>query len=237
VRGTYKFGKMGDIAVALCDPTVATNPLGLTAEAGKAVTNNSKLPRIDVGVKLVFGPVTLYPGAMYQKQKYDNVVSAQDDDITTWAASLGIKTGFGPLAVQAEINYGQNMGNVRGSYGILSPPSLVDSALLVNGKVEDAKCLGYWIDVAFKLGMITPHLMWGQYHVTNDLPAGNVDIDATATMYGIDVVIPVSKIYMIRPEIMIYDNGDDNDMTAALGGKGVDFGKETLAGVVFMVVF
>ena len=234
VRGTYKFGKMGDIAVALCDPTVATNPLGLAPQAGKAVANDSKLPRIDVGVKLVFGPVTLYPGVMYQKQTYDNAASGQDDDVTTWAVSLGLKGGFGPVAVEAEVNYGQNMGNVRGSYGILSPPSLVDSAVLTaGGKVENADCLGYWIDLSVKAGMATPHFIYGSYKVKNNLPTG-VDTDAKATMYGIHVVIPVAQTYMIRPEVMIYDNGDNNDI---FGVKSVDYGKETLAGVVFMVVF
>ena len=92
---------------------------------------NTKLPRIEVNVPLYFGPVSIYPGFLYQNRTIDVINPAYsrfDDSLDTYAGSLGVKGGFGPFGFAAEGNWGRNLGNTRGLIGT-SAPAAIASAL------------------------------------------------------------------------------------------------------------
>jgi hypothetical protein len=209
---------------------------------GPAVVEETKLPRIDLALPLHFGNLAIYPSVMWAETTYDHVAPGSDDSVTTWAWSLGAKFGTGPFTLSAEVNYVQNPNNQ--DFLILPGNNLfegnartyVDAA--GNTKVVDTDWMGWWVDLAFKMGPATPHLIIGSATVENDgSPTLTTDdMDKESWMYGISVPIAVAKGFIIRPELMVYDFGDsekDDDGT----NNQIDYGTETHVGVQFMIVF
>ncbi len=224
VRFQWKLGDMGFVRLALLDPNTTASPFTVESGASSSDFDNT-LPRIDLGVPLYFGAVKVYPSIFYQKQNYDNVASGSDDSFTAWGAALGVKFGFGPLMVAAEVTTGDNWAwSVTGADGAVTPA-------VVNGDVEDAEATAWWIDVSFKLGKITPHLIYGQLTSERD-PSGTAnDWETDRKMYGITARVPLAKGFMIRPEIMFYDREDE------VAGVDNDYGKDTVIGLTFQIAF
>ena len=224
VRFQWKLNDMGFVRLAFIDPKSVGSPFN-TEPGAISSDNDTKFPRIDLGVPLYFGAVKIYPSVFYQRQTFDDVVSGSDDTITSWGAALGVKFGFGPLMVASEVTVGDNWAwSATGADGAVTP-------LVIAGDVEDAEAVAWWVDVSFKLGKITPHLIYGNITSERD-PSGTAnDKETDRTMYGITAMIPLAKGFMIRPEIMIFDREDED------GGKDVDYGKETVAGLTFQIAF
>ncbi len=222
IRFQWKLEDLGFVRLVFSDPHEMAAPAAL----GAAADNDSKLPRIDLGVPLYFGPIKVYPSLFYHKQTFDDVASGQEDTFTAWGASLGVKFGFGPLMIAAEVNTGENWSYSRDSHGAVAP--YYNGA---TGDLTDTDDLSYWIDVSFKLGKITPHLIYGALKSEVD-PSGTAnDFERDRTMYGITARIPLAKGFMLRPELMFYDWEDE------IAGVDMDHGKETVAGVMFQIAF
>jgi hypothetical protein len=239
VRFQFKYpNNLGFLRIAMCDPRYKGASI-FTAKPGASVDNESSIPRFDVGSPLYFGPVKLYPSFFWQKQTFDDVVSTGDDSITIYGLSLGITAAIGPVMIAAEINSSQNIGLAQGLYsplavasqGSISPglTPTVDS----NGSVADTNQLGWWIDLSFKLGPATPHFIYGQMNGDRDAQPGLTSMDWKTYMAGVSVPIALAKGFSIRPELMVYSNGDDNEV----GGTRYDLGKETLFGAQFQITF
>jgi len=244
VRGTFKFGKVARLAVALCDPHGgAGGPWALYTDPTTGVTEptlhtNSKIPMIAVGVPIYAGPVRIYPGILYQHRTIDNAMPAGvNNDLDTMIGSLGAKAGFGPFGVSAEVNYGQNMLNTdaligAGSFGNTAVGLASASLNNTTGKMNDAKTLGWWVDLNYKFGPITPHVILGSLGTKRDNAAG-IEQQTTTYMYGVSVPIDLAKGFRIRPELMWYDNGE----LKTDGAPSVDNGKYMIAGVQFQITF
>ena len=243
VRGTFKFGKVARLAIALVDPngTLAGGSYGPWGTLGTDYQTNTKLPRIDVGVPLYFGPVSIYPSIMYQHRTVDLVspaLSGVNNDVDTFVGSLGIKAGFGPFGIAAEGNYGSNWGNARGLAGISPPitsgvrPAMASATLKNNGQIEDADTYSFWIDLSYKFGPVTPHIIYGQMKTKNEDFFGAKQ-EAKTYMFGFSVPIDLAKGFRVRPEVMWYDDGD---LTTA-GSPSVDMGKYAIYGVQFQITF
>jgi hypothetical protein len=253
LRGTFNFGKTARLAVALVDPN-GILPSGDLQPAESGV-GNTVIPRIDVGVPLYFGPVQLYPSFAYQHKSYDNSqVGGQpiDNTITSYIGSLGVKLGFGPFAVEAEGNWGKNWANLRGLAGI-SPsigwkPSAsagfagnpVSAATVNNSnKIEDAETYAFWLDLSYKFGPVTPHLIYGQQKSKSILGPNQLGLsrelktEAKTSMIGFSLPISLAKGFTIRPEFMWYDDGD-GDLESQ---NSQDFGKYAIYGVQFQITF
>jgi hypothetical protein len=227
VRGTFHFNKNVRLAIALVDPHGKMPGQASLAPYGTADT---KIPRIDVGLPIYVGNFKIYPGLMWQQRKLDDYSTAySDDSITTWAGSLGVSAAFGPLSIQAEGNYGQNWGNTRGLVGV-SPAAIHSAATLVGTKIDDTKTLAWWVDVGFKFGVATPHLMYGYMGSSGD----KNPMDYESQMYGLSVPIDVAKGFRIRPEVMWYSNGNNNKDSAGVKSNN---GGYSIYGVQFQITF
>jgi len=230
VRGTFKFGKVARLEIALVDPNGGTQGPWASAQ------NNSKIPRFDIGVPIYAGPVHIYPSFLYQHRTMDLVQPAgTDNNLDTYIGSLGVKMGFGPFGVSAEGNYGKNWGNTRGLFGSAAfnnmAVALAGAGLGPNNQVEDATTYSFWFDVSFKFGPITPHVMYGQMKSKRNNTAG-LEEDSRSQMFGFSVPIDLAKGFRIRPELMWYDNGDYNN-----GVSSSNNGKYALYGVQFQITF
>jgi len=255
VRGTFKFGKVARLAIALVDPNgrLVTGDLH-PATAG---TSNTLIPRIDIGVPLHFGPVSVYPSFAYQRKSYDDaswtnpntgITAPVNNDITSYIGSLGAKGGFGPFGIALEGQWGQNWANMRGLAGV-SPSVAWDvgtgtgtahirnpiSAATVNAnnQINNAETYAFWIDLSYKFGPVTPHLMYGQMKSKNVALGTNDNVSARTQMIGFSVPIQLAKGFSIRPECMWYDDGD-----GSWAGKATtDFGNYAIYGVQFQITF
>jgi hypothetical protein len=248
LRGTFNFSKNARLAIALVDPNAAY--IGQTAAAQTVGTNNTTIPRIDVGVPLYFGPVQLYPSIAYQHQSYDNAKIGTvpiDNNVTSYIGSLGVKLGFGPFAVEAEGNWGKNFANLRGGFGA-SPSGawkpngaqpITAATVADDNKINDAETYSWWLDLSYKFGPVTPHLIYGQQKSKSILGPNTVGLsrnlktEAKTSMIGFSIPIALAKGFQIRPEFMWYDDGDGDIETQ--GSK--DFGKYSVYGVQFQITF
>jgi hypothetical protein len=243
VRGTFKFGKIGRLEIALVDPN-GTGSSGLSVydvspfyPAGASYhANNTTIPRVDVSVPLYLGPVHLYPGFMWQNRSVDgaaNAVTGQhvDDNFTTWCATIGAKMGFGPFGFAGEFNYGENWANSRATLGASAPALLAAATLKPDNDINNAEVYSFWVDFSYKLGPVTPHFIYGQMKTKNQFLGD--DLEAKSSMVGISVPIDLAKGFRVRPELMWYDDGSidiDNQ-------PNQDLGKYAIYGVQFQITF
>ncbi|MGM0428306.1 MAG: hypothetical protein ACQEQ7_13830 [Thermodesulfobacteriota bacterium] len=227
VRGTFKFGKAAGLEIALVDPNGTMAAVGDYYPA-PYTAGNTTIPRIDVGLPIYLGPVHLYPGILYQRRSVDGPAPGIDDNITTWIGSLGAKMGFGPFGISGEFNYGENWGNTRGLIGV-SMPAQLSSAGLNGTEIEDAETYSFWVDLSYKLGPVTPHLIYGLMNTENKF--GGQDQEAQSQMFGVSIPIDLAKGFRVRPEVMWYDDGDLEN------GTSEDLGKYAIYGVQFQITF
>jgi len=248
IRGTFNFGKAFQLAVALVDENGGarfTDQIPPPATAAD-FQNNSVLPRLDIGANIEAGPVSIKPSVLFQRKSVDNIAtpgspaSQLGDSVNTWAGSLGIKFGMGPFMAEAEGNYGQNLGNSFGLIG--TSPSATHAGITTyrantssNYMLDDTTTFGYWLDLAYKFGPVTPHFIFGQQQSSGD----NNPMSYRTTMIGVSVPIQLAKGFSVRPELMWYDDGDSNttyNSTTATQGKEND-GSYAVYGVQFQITF
>jgi len=246
VRGTFKFGKVGRVALALVDPNgtqryhATYNNYFPYDRFGVPYQTNTKIPRFDIAVPLYFGPVSIYPGFLYQYRTVDTNQATYDNSISTYIGSLGVKAGFGGFSISAEGNYGSNMANTRGLIGTSGPSYLASAQLNPDsGKINNATTYAYWIDASYKFGPVTPHVMFGQEKSSNDVYVGEVGFggqykaESTSSMWGFSVPIDLAKGFRIRPELMWYDDGE----LQISGTDELKLGKYAIYGVQFQITF
>jgi len=240
VRGTFKFGKVAKLEIALVDPNGAM-PFGNQYPTTFA-QQNTMIPRIDISVPLYLGPVHLYPGFLWQRRGVDfasNVTAHPDDNITTWIGTIGTKVGFGPFAFSGEFQYGENWGNTRGLAGASAPAQLASATLKTDNNINNAETYSWWVDLSYKFGSITPSLIYGQMKskslgaIAGYSGSATASSEAKSQMYGISVPIDLAKGFRLRPEIMWYDDGD---LTVS-GENDQNLGKYMIAGVQFQITF
>lgn len=238
IRGEWYFGP-NNLQVALADYTNDGNSKtrAFPNATNKTAIEETTIPRLDVGLKLVAGSWEIYPGFFYLNRSWDAVAAGNDDDVTSWGASVGLKCGLGPITITAELNHivnGSNAGmygaNTSAATGGLSGAAMLDA----NGKIQDAETLCGFIQFGFKVGVAEIQLNYGYAKTEQDNFGGiGVDQELTSQMYGISVPIPLAKGFIVRPECYIMDEGDRK----LTGQPDVELGKETLYGINFQIYF
>ena len=234
VRGTFRFGKAARLEIAIVDPNGSAS-LGMGEFGPWAVSeNNTKIPRIDIGVPIYAGPVHIYPSFLYQHRTVDLPAGhTEDNDLDTFVGSLGLKAGFGPFGIAMEGNWGENWANTRGQFGSSPSARLAAAVLKNNNQIHDAETYSFWIDLSYKFGPVTPHIIYGQQKSENENAAGS-EMECKTQMWGVSVPIDLARGFRVRPEVMWYDDGD----TSTEGSSpSVDNGKYAIYGVQFQITF
>jgi hypothetical protein len=193
---------------------------------GEAITEENTIPRLDLAVNFKVANFTIEPSVTWLSQDYDQVAAGSDDEVDIWGAAIGVSAGFGPLTIKAEIATGENLGDgnyVGANFSATEPEpgNAIDGVAVgydsngdgVNDRIEDTEVLGYWIDVGFKFGPATLHVMYGALDMENDgdpSVAGDAgEFERKTQFYGVNLPISVAKGWTIKPEIMYYDWDDD----------------------------
>jgi hypothetical protein len=265
VRGEFTMGDLGVFKVALVDPHSSSlgqgqdgGLVGRGAGVSTPVGNEETvMPRFDISADLKLGAFTLYPGIVYCKQTYDDMVAAgapttADDEVEVWLYTLGTTFNIGPLRVRAEGCIGQNWGNANmltdgtyigygpGGAGTAGTVGSIDTAARIDpqGKVSDTDCWAYWVDLGYKFGANTLHLILGQQSVENEMGytvagANIADLENTRTQISVNCWIPVSKHMIIIPEVDFYDYGDFEEQNL----PDVDMGKARIYGINWLIMF
>jgi hypothetical protein len=240
IKGYWRISDMFGLVWGLYEAGVVGPNVGLvvvTAAGTPSALGNpeNKLPRLDLALPIRFPWGRIEPSFSVAKAEYDEV-PAGDDSYTMYGLSLGAEGSFGMFSFVAEVTWGQNLGG--GSYrgGEVSVPVLYPDPTTGQGKIADAETVAWFIDVGFKFGPSKVDIMYGQQDNKNDEGPASVPTlyDITQKFYGISWAIGVAKGFTIRPELMFYDF--DNSATIA-NVDGVQFGKEWLLGLQFMLVF
>lgn len=229
VRGTYKVNKNIRVALALVDPNGVADVVYDKGPWDWEDKYSTKIPRIDIGVPIYLDWINLYPSAMWQERRVD-IPELAGQKITTLITSLGLKTGYGPLIFSAEGNWGKNWGNTF-SYMGYTYPGMFSSAGYENGTVKDTYTYSYWLDLGYKLGIATPHIMYGE--MATKYSYLNLDIESKSNFFGFSCPVQLAKGFSIRPEIMFYDEGD----IKATGNEDYPAGRYYIAGAQFQIIF
>ncbi|MBN1381192.1 MAG: hypothetical protein JXA41_05930 [Deltaproteobacteria bacterium] len=250
----YRLGDMGHVKVGIVDPRAtssddAKNVIGISSNSKTvAIDPSTKIPRLELAVPVHFGGVSLHPSVFWQKQTFNNVQAGHDDSVTSYGVSLGVKADFKPIFFKAEVNYGENWGNTKDQTYTLKEPdyatfgSQVSSAKAdTSGKIQNSEALGWWLQAGIRLGKAEPSIIIGRQEFSREYD--NLKDEMKTMMYGITCPIDITPGFKIRPEIMIYDNGDSNKIavkgtsTIPTTNYEYDFGKELLAGIQFEFTF
>ena len=233
IRGTYRFGKVARIAFVIVDPSDNSNSKNANPLPAPA-QQDGKCPRLELAVPLHLGAVKLYPAVFWNQKTYSGVLPAgSDDDLVSYGASIGANAEFGILRLMAEYNYGQNWGNTAGDLGKSSAALNSGATTYTDGgltKIDNTECQGGWIAAGFKIGPATPYLIYGFMKTNGDHNKN----EYTTQMYGVSIPIDIAKGFRLRPELMWYDDGDDNKDTT---GGTVKCGKHAVYGVQFQFTF
>jgi hypothetical protein len=208
IRGTYHFTNTIRLAVALVDPNTAALGNYAPYPDPNLYQTNTKLPRIDVGLPIYAGPVSIYPSFLYQRRTVDFLTEHMDgidNHIDTHIGSLGVLAAFGAFQISAEGNWGQNWSNTGGGMGV-SPAARNSAATIYEGKLDDTTTYGWWVDGSYRVGIVTPHIVYGQMK-----SEGNRNpMRYKSWFWGVSIPIQVAKGLNLVPEFMWYDDGDDN---------------------------
>lgn len=248
----------GGTALAL--PADPNGLLGAAANQSRSTT----LPRIDFTVQFDWGPVGVYPSIMWAEQNIETdgffaPVNAAgnaigDPDVTAWNFALPVQFAMAGFTFKTELNWGQNWGNTNlyphGDLGGAGGATLghdwtknvgggtlpTSRAVLdANGNVADTDCLGWWAELSYKWGIITPGIAYGYQKVENDdmvTVANHFENDRS--WFGIQVPIAAAPHWTITPYLKFYDH-KSNDFTGTV--NDLNLGEITLYGVHFMIAF
>jgi len=230
IRGTYHITNTIRLAVALVDP----NGDAMVNYTAIPYQTDTKLPRIDLGLPVYAGPVSIYPSFLYQRRKVDFLIHHPDIDgidnhIDTYIGSLGVLTAFGPFQFSAEGNWGRNWSNTGGGMGV-SPPARNSAATIYDRRLDNTTTYGWWVDGSYRLGIVTPHIMYGQMKSEGD----KNPMRYKSWFWGISIPIQLAKGFKLAPEFMWYDDGDDNRNE---GDNRVNNGRYVIYGVQFQFRF
>jgi hypothetical protein len=257
IKALIKFTDNARLEFAVIDPDnrdAAIAP-ALPGEAnfaaqGEAIALENVIPRLDLALRLNFGPVAITPTVSWLEQEYEQIAPGSENDFDIWGTSCHIRAGFGPLTLMGEVNWGENLG--RGNYTAGLPKTIpgghpqaliagvpityVDNA--GNTRIADADVFGFWVAGGFKFGPAALWISYGHQDVDNDgnpnITTDDLDMDQQA--YGLSLPITVAKGFTIRPELYFYDYDDDallNDGTNLTN----DLGDMTTIGVQFNLRF
>ncbi|MFC1884401.1 hypothetical protein ACFL2O_06510 [Thermodesulfobacteriota bacterium] len=214
-------------------------------------------PRFDIIVPINIGPFYFEPGFSWSKVKYDegHVPGAKDEDkaFYVWAAALGVQFSYGPFTLTAEGTIGENLATANyggpfaadGPGGVYFGPELDVSSDFEDWMLVDSEDLSFFIDLGFEAGPATIHAIYGYQETevfygwwSGSWPDKHGEINCRRQMYGVSVPVQVARIFIIRPELFVYDWGktDIPDWDAAFW-RDIPYGKEIIGGVQFLVEF
>ena len=162
---------------------------GGAAVANKPSTTDTLLPKLNVGYDGKSGDVGYGAGLVYGTFSYKS--GAVKENINSYLVYARANMTSGPIALKANLGYGQNLGNMNYTGAKFDTTSKKDSTTL-EGYVQ----AGYTVSPTLKVQAI----IGGQ---TND---NDSYIKADSRMsYAVNAPITVAKNFTVTPEVVLFD--------------------------------
>jgi hypothetical protein len=246
LRLETKFNDMISVLVSAMDNR-ASDPLD-------NVGNEENVwPRFDIIVPINIGPFYFEPGFSWSKVKYDENgrfgFADVDKTFYVWAAALGMQFSLGPFTLTAEGSIGENWAtaNYGGAYAADGPAALFfgpEPDVSDDWALIDSEDLAFFIDLAFAAGPATIHAIYGYQETevfygwySSGWPDMQGEMTCKHQMYGVSVPIQVAKIFVIRPELFVYDWGKTDVPEWDMNMQDIHYGKEIIGGIQWLVEF
>ncbi|MCB2188116.1 MAG: hypothetical protein KQJ78_16990 [Deltaproteobacteria bacterium] len=160
-----------------------------------------------------------------------------DDDYNAFIAVLPVKLTFGPFAAKVGGYYGINNdttwgGEINGNGTLGASPRSVP-VWKNNGDEEDTIQYGFWGDLGYAIGPVTPTIGGGVVNTQNDAWSKSAGYaDDNNTRFALFAALPyqVTPNFDVQPEVVYFDLGD----SLATGDSA---GNEWLFGVAARFIF
>jgi hypothetical protein len=207
--------RFGDFDVALVHN--AAPDLDGFAVADTDVT----IPRIDARYLFTMGAVQVEVNGTYQTYEVEDA-AGNTEDVDSWGVALGYALNFGPLGIEGNVAYGENVGNIQ---GIVNG---TDDEAFWNGRsVVDNETLNLALVVYFKLSdMVRLEAGYGWSASELDQKGSKED---DISSYYLQAKFTLAKNVFLTPEIGMIDHGDDS--------AGNDEGETTYFGAKWEIRF
>lgn len=175
------------------------------------------LPKICVGYELKTEDLSLDGGIAYNTFSAESETADFDESITSYMVYVGGKMGLGVVDLQANLHYGQNLGD----FDITGREDAAYAQIDDDGDIEDSACMGGYVQAAFKVDPATITIGYGYTQSENDVAGDDADNQQS---YFVNGKIPIADTFFVVPEYSYYDrmkdaNGDKEDDTWYLGLK------------------
>ena len=215
------------------------NGLGtVSASAVGAQQSLGTFPLAALKLRMNFGLVSLMPAGFVQYVKWNDLpktplATNPDDNMTAWGAVLPVVIKAGAFTGTIQGMYGQNLSaSISTSGGPLSGQSIYwGYRRSPNGNIKNTTGWSGFVDLAYAIGPVTPHVYAGYDKAQNDdIYVG--DKYNARQMYGVSANWKIADSFYIVPEFTYYDWGKNPTVK-----NNPDLGKEWLGGVQFQFVF
>jgi hypothetical protein len=215
----------------------AITPQGAVLAGDKSGDVDVMLPKLEASYKFKTDAFSIMPYAGYNTFDVENSTEFPGGyDVTSYVAGLLATMNFGPVYVEGNFTYGQNLrsyGAARfpgGTYGLQSAPPLFGNhttLITPTGEVKDTTSMTYALALGFKMSdMVAFEGGWGMVNDESDIE-GLESVDAMT--YYIQARLALAKGVLLVPEVGVYDLGDN--------AAGQPNGKAMYYGAVWKIDF
>jgi len=226
---------MGGFQVALLNQNAPAGKVAAVAGA-TAFEQDYETPEIEASYTFNLGPVALMVGGFYKT--YDDIawgatIGEKSYSIDSWAGTIAMKSAFGPFYVNAQFNYGKNIGDNGMTADLLYKTGRYIAA---TDSIEDATYLGGALILGFKLTDAWK-FEGGIGYMKGDTDTGiNSDAEQDTLFYYLQAMWSPAKNVFIVPEFGWVDYGK-NDVTTAGVTTSTDLGSAWYLGIKWQINF
>jgi hypothetical protein len=226
---------MGGFQVALLNQNAPASKVAAVA-GSTAYDQDYTTPELEASYTFNLGPVALMLGGFYKT--YDDIawgatIGEKSYSIDSWGGTVAMKSAFGPFYVNAQVNYGKNIGDFGMTADLLYKTGRYVAA---TDSIEDATYFGGALILGFKLTDAWK-FEGGIGYMKGDTDTGiNSDAEQDTTFYYLQAMWSPAKNVFIVPEFGWVDYGK-NDVTTAGVTTSTDLGSGWYLGIKWQINF
>lgn len=180
-------------------PVVSGTPPAVTIKDVAAIAYDTLLPKLNVGYDGKAGDVGYGAGLVYGTYSYKS--GTVKEDINSYLVYARANMTSGPIALKANLGYGQNLGNMNYTgAGFVPVGTKVEDSTTLEGYVQ----AGYTVSPTLKVQAI----IGGQTNKNDTYTKSD-----SRMSYAVNAPVTVTKNFTITPEVLLFDEMKKSDGT------------------------